>query len=359
MSRRSRLARLSLAGAVCAAGLVITARAGADVGLALHAEGSVAHMVGNTRSQQFGFGGAGLLGVEVALHPVLGVELPLGLIGLRAAAEQPASMARVSSATGFYATPGLRLRPLAALSSRWARSLWIAGGGGVSLTGGQVFPALSVRAGVDVPLGRLAVGPYAGLVQMIDRGALAADGRVVTAGLHGTLELLPLGRRARAAPVPPAEPDRDGEPTALDVCPDPCVDMSTPPPLAAAAPRAFQAAPGPLVDHVRFPVGEAALPPEASTHLVRVALYLRAHPEHAVVQIAGHADETGDEAFNDKLSERRARVVAAALAALGVEPARLRLVHFGASRPLRQGLTPDAHRDNRRVELTVVPEVSR
>jgi outer membrane protein OmpA-like peptidoglycan-associated protein len=344
---------------VGAAGLGWTTRAGADVGLALHAEGSVAHMVGNTRSQQFGFGGAGLLGVEVALHRVVGVDLPLGMIGLRAAAEQPASLSRVPSATGFYTTPGIRLRPLAALESRWARSLWIAGGGGVSLTGGQVFPALSVRAGLDAQLGRLAVGPYAGLLQMIDRGALAVDARVITAGLHGTLELLPVTRRARALAAPPPEPDRDGEPSSLDVCPDPCVDMSRPLPLAATPPRAFDAAPGPLVDHVRFPVGEASLPPDASTQLVRVALYLRAHPEHAVVQIAGHADETGDEPFNERLSERRARAVSAALVALGVEPSRLRLVHFGASRPLRPGLTPEAHRDNRRVELTVVAEVSR
>jgi outer membrane protein OmpA-like peptidoglycan-associated protein len=359
MLRASNAARFGLAGAALLAGLAITGRASAEVGVAIHAEGAVAHMVGNTRSDQFGFGGAGLLGVEVALHPVLGVDLPLGMVGLRAAAEQPASLAHVTSATGFYATPGIRVRPLAVLESRWARSLWIAAGGGVSFTGGQAFPALSLRAGLDAPLGRLAVGPYAGLVQMIDRGQLAMDARVVSAGLHGTLDVVPLRRRAPVgiAALPP-EPDRDGEPTSIDVCPDPCVDTSAPPPVAAPR-RPALASPGPLVDHVRFATGEATITPDGAALLVRVALYLRAHPEHAVVQIAGHADETGDDTFNDRLSERRAHAVAASLAALGVEPARLRLVYFGASRPRRAGLTPEARRDNRRVELTVIEEAAR
>lgn len=330
----------------------------ADVGVSLHAEGAFAHATGNLKSDQLGWGGAGLLGVELGLNRVLGVDLPVGVVGLPARADQPTGYARATSSAGFYTTPGLRLRPLAAVPSRWASSLWIAGGAGVSITGALPYPAVSVRAGLDVPLGRVALGPYGGLVQVIDPGGgLAEDARIVTAGIHGSLEFVKRAARRPAPsrdiesppPPPPPEPDRDGPAEAVDSA----VPIAPPPVAAPLPPRA---APSPLSDLFLFPVGEAVITDAGQALLVRVAAHLQRHPELTAVRVAGHADDTGGDEVNLRLSERRARVVIEALHALGVDRARLQIEYFGKSRPRKPGQSAEARRENRRVEIRAAGE---
>lgn len=337
----------------------IASPARAEVSVALHAEGALAHAAGKLKSDQFGWGGAGSLGVEVGLNRIIGVDLPVGVVGLPAHAEQPRGFVRATSSAGFYTTPGLRLRPLGAVPSRWASSLWIAGGAGVSVTGALPYPAVSVRAGLDVPLGRLSFGPYGGLVQLIDPGGgLAEDARIVTAGIHGTLDVVKRAPRHRAAepgpaapadivsaPPPPAPlPDADGPPEAVDHE----IPPSPPPPPPALPIEPVQS---PLDQLFLFPVGEAVITDAGQALLVRLAAHLQKHPELTRVRLAGHADDTGGDEVNLRLSERRARVVADALASLGVERARLRVEYFGKSRPRRPGQSAEARRENRRVEI--------
>ena len=80
-----------------------------------------------------------------------------------------------------------------------------------------------------------------------------------------------------------------------------------------------------------------------------VADYERGRPSRVVV--AGHADRSGTEAYNEELSEQRARNVAAALVARGVPQAALDVQWFGESQP--RIATPDGAREpqNRRVEI--------
>jgi outer membrane protein OmpA-like peptidoglycan-associated protein len=72
----------------------------------------------------------------------------------------------------------------------------------------------------------------------------------------------------------------------------------------------------------------------------------------ARVMLAGHADRAGPESYNLRLSERRARAVAAALTAGGVPADALDVQWFGESNP--RVPTPDGQREpqNRRVEIT-------
>jgi outer membrane protein OmpA-like peptidoglycan-associated protein len=71
----------------------------------------------------------------------------------------------------------------------------------------------------------------------------------------------------------------------------------------------------------------------------------------ARVYIAGHADRSGSEAYNLRLSERRARAVAAELATRGVPQDQMRVEWFGETRP--RVPTADGVREaqNRRVEI--------
>lgn len=77
--------------------------------------------------------------------------------------------------------------------------------------------------------------------------------------------------------------------------------------------------------------------------------------ESTVVEVAGHTDSTGSDAYNQGLSERRAASVAAYLRSQGVIDGRLITVGVGESRPVADNGTASGRQANRRVEITLVP----
>jgi len=87
-----------------------------------------------------------------------------------------------------------------------------------------------------------------------------------------------------------------------------------------------------------------------------VALVLKEF-DKTVVDVAGHADSTGDEAKNMDLSQRRAGSVSSYLGAQGVNAQRLITVGYGETRPIASNDTPEGRQQNRRVEITLQPVV--
>src|SRR5210317_816464 len=77
--------------------------------------------------------------------------------------------------------------------------------------------------------------------------------------------------------------------------------------------------------------------------------------EKTVVEVAGHTDSTGSDAYNQSLSERRAGSVANYLRGQGVMSQRLITVGMGESRPIADNSTASGRQANRRVEITMVP----
>jgi outer membrane protein OmpA-like peptidoglycan-associated protein len=104
---------------------------------------------------------------------------------------------------------------------------------------------------------------------------------------------------------------------------------------------------------VHFGTDSASIPLDARRALDDIAAILRDHPEIEVLRIEGHSDPRGDALQNLHLSERRAAVVAAYLAAQGVDPARLVTQGYGESRLADPRPTPEGWAANRRVELIV------
>jgi len=77
--------------------------------------------------------------------------------------------------------------------------------------------------------------------------------------------------------------------------------------------------------------------------------------EQTVIEVAGHTDNTGADAYNQQLSERRANAVSAYLRTREVLDDRIIAVGMGEGRPVAGNDTPDGRQQNRRVELTLVP----
>ena len=85
-----------------------------------------------------------------------------------------------------------------------------------------------------------------------------------------------------------------------------------------------------------------------------VGLVLKEY-EKTIIEVAGHTDNTGEDAYNQALSERRARTVAQYLTSKGVMDQRIITIGAGETRPVANNSTPEGRQANRRVELTLAP----
>ena len=77
--------------------------------------------------------------------------------------------------------------------------------------------------------------------------------------------------------------------------------------------------------------------------------------DQTVVEVAGHTDSTGSDAYNQSLSERRANSVATYLRSQEILDARLLALGMGEQRPVADNSTDGGRQANRRVEITMVP----
>ena len=85
-----------------------------------------------------------------------------------------------------------------------------------------------------------------------------------------------------------------------------------------------------------------------------VALVIQEYNKTTVV-VSGHTDSVGSDAYNQTLSEGRAKSVADFLASKKVNPARLEVVGFGEKHPIADNKTEQGRSLNRRVEVTLLP----
>jgi len=109
-----------------------------------------------------------------------------------------------------------------------------------------------------------------------------------------------------------------------------------------------------MPSNVTFPVDSSAIQPSFQATLASVADTLSRY-EKSYVDVLGHTDSTGSDAYNQSLSERRAEAVANFLANSGVQRARLATRGYGESQPIASNATEEGRAANRRVEIKIVP----
>jgi outer membrane protein OmpA-like peptidoglycan-associated protein len=106
-------------------------------------------------------------------------------------------------------------------------------------------------------------------------------------------------------------------------------------------------------DHLKFEFDRAELRPEDRELLSRIAGILMTAHDYTI-SVNGHTDDVGSEAYNQKLSERRAEAVRDYLVKAGVPAEILSVQGHGKSLPLVKASSDMARAKNRRVELGIV-----
>lgn len=146
--------------------------------------------------------------------------------------------------------------------------------------------------------------------------------------------------------VPPPPPPAPPPPPRMAPPPSP-----PPPPAPREAKRI-------TLRGINFDFDKSNIKPEFQPVLDEAAQILQENPNIRVT-IEGHCDSKGTDAYNDRLSQRRADSVKRYLVSGGVSGSRLETVGYGESRPIAPNQTPGGRDNpegralNRRAELKV------
>jgi len=106
-----------------------------------------------------------------------------------------------------------------------------------------------------------------------------------------------------------------------------------------------------ILQNIQFEFNKYILQPASFQELDEIISWLTKNPA-VNVTLSGHTDDQGSEAYNVALSTNRAKAVAEYLTSHGVLRSRIEPVGYGKSKPLVEGITEQARKTNRRVEIT-------
>lgn len=108
-----------------------------------------------------------------------------------------------------------------------------------------------------------------------------------------------------------------------------------------------------VIDAVGFETNRAHLKKEALDILNETVRLLQENP-NMKIEVQGHTDSTGEAAYNQTLSEKRAEAVRDYLIKQGVDPTRMTAKGYGESKPIGDNKTAEGRAQNRRTEFLIL-----
>ena len=147
-------------------------------------------------------------------------------------------------------------------------------------------------------------------------------------------------------PPPPGDEDKDGVTDDKDRCP------GTTPGVAVDEIGCFREV---TLRGLLFDTESSAVSAEDGSRIDQALAQFKSLPDdieaQTRIEIVGHTDNTGSDAYNQGLSERRANAVKAWVVAQGVNPAQITTVGKGESEPADDNSTAAGRQNNRRVVI--------
>ena len=165
----------------------------------------------------------------------------------------------------------------------------------------------------------------------------------------------------KAVPEPVAV--KAPEPVVIAKAPEPVAEKTPEPPAPEPVPqikeswRIIKEQKPVTIEGANFDFDSAKLRPAANAKLQPVVEFARKYPE-AGLDVHGHTDSTGSHAYNQKLSERRAKSVKAYLVKKGIDAGRITTKGLGETQHIADEKTKAGRAKNRRVEIhyTIIDE---
>ena len=105
---------------------------------------------------------------------------------------------------------------------------------------------------------------------------------------------------------------------------------------------------------IYFEYDKAVIKKESYDILDAVASTMQGNPSIALIEIQGHTDDRGNDAYNLDLSDRRAAAVKTYLVGKGVTDNRLTSQGYGETQPLLRESNEKAWAKNRRVAFLIL-----
>ena len=144
-----------------------------------------------------------------------------------------------------------------------------------------------------------------------------------------------------------------------ECCPQPVVEPPPPPPPEPVAPPPPPPPPEPVKEkvtitlNVEFDTNKAIVKDKYYDDIKRVVDFMKEFPD-TTAEIGGHTDSVASDAYNQKLSERRANSVRQYIIdKFGIDGSRLTAVGYGESKPIADNSTAEGRQKNRRVEAVM------
>jgi outer membrane protein OmpA-like peptidoglycan-associated protein len=113
------------------------------------------------------------------------------------------------------------------------------------------------------------------------------------------------------------------------------------------------------LNNIFFDFDKATLREISKVEIKNLLIFMKRYP-NVKVEISGHTDSKGDDAYNQKLSETRAQAVVSRLIEGGISSLRMKAKGYGESVPVKPNVLPDGRDDpkgrqqNRRVEFKII-----
>jgi len=152
---------------------------------------------------------------------------------------------------------------------------------------------------------------------------------------------------AAPAPAPVAAPRPPAPAPAPAAAPRPPAPAPAPAPQPPAATKVTYAA------DAFFDFDKSVLKPEGKAKLDDLVGKVKGINLEVIIAV-GHTDSVGSDAYNQKLSVRRAEAVKAYLVSAGIEKNRVYTEGKGEKQPVADNKTSEGRAKNRRVEIEVV-----
>jgi OOP family OmpA-OmpF porin len=222
------------------------------------------------------------------------------------------------------------------------------------------FQTFSVIALATISLNALSAdGPYwtdtnGNIVRSANSGKCVRSGSWTPEAAAQVEECQDKVAKPKADPVPVAaapvaaavvDSDGDGVPDGSDKCPGSPSDK----PVDADGCTIVSV----VLEDVQFELNSSDLTASSSESLDKVVGKMNEYPDLRI-EIQAHTDSMGEAAYNQSLSEKRAKSVRDYLVGKGIASSRMEVKGYGESEPIADNGTREGRAKNRRVELEVI-----